>query len=67
MEYKPGEPWTWFRSSRNMAYDVCAANSCSNAAAGGTLLAALSAEAADISHLTTGCSHPALHDGAMCA
>ena len=49
MEYKPGEPWTWFSRSRNVAYDVCAAIS-SNAAAGGTLLAALSAEAADISH-----------------
>lgn len=57
MEYKPGELWSWFGSSRSMAGGVCEAigSSISTVAAGGTLLAALAAEDADISHLATGC------------
>lgn len=48
-----------------MAHGACAAVGSGASAAGGTLLAALSDEAAATSHLTSGCGRPAIPEGAV--
>lgn len=48
-----------------MAHGACAAVGSSASAAGGTLLAALSDEAAATSHLTSGCGRPAVPERAV--